>query len=68
MKVLTLVGFPGFKVICVQLFLVVFREVPVHSDNPLQQPCPLTISLVSKFDVERGLCPVSALKTVCRAF
>ncbi len=48
--VLALVGFPGFtqhgKVSCVQLFLVVFREVPVLPDNPLQPLCPLTISLV----------------------
>jgi hypothetical protein len=48
--VLPLVGFPGFmehgKVFYVQLFLVIFRKVPVLPANPLQPLCPLSISLV----------------------
>ncbi len=47
-----LVSFPGFTehckvtVFCMQLFLVVFCEVLVLPDDPLQQHCPLASSLV----------------------
>jgi hypothetical protein len=47
-----LVNFPGFTEHCkvfrvfVLLFQAVFCEVPVLPDNPLEQHCPLSISLV----------------------
>ncbi len=51
-------GFPGFteygKVFYVQLFLVIFREVLVLSDNPLQPPCPLENSKLTTSEIASG--------------
>ncbi len=70
LTVLPLVGFPGFtehiKVFYVQLFLIVFREVPVLPDDQLQQQCPLAISLVVNWVEDIVTLGVFELCRLCR--
>ena len=68
--VLPFVSFPGFmdhcKLFCMQLFLVVFCEVPALPDNPIQPPCPLAISLVVNWVEDIVTLGVFELCRLCR--